>query len=217
VNLQQQHSRFAHAFKRMPLIAILRGVKPEEAQDVANAILEEDIRIIEIPLNSPDPLRSIEKIAKSLPGDAIIGAGTVLSEAEVAAVAGAGGQLIVSPNFERSVVTKSKALGLVSAPGVMTPSEAFAALAAGADELKLFPGELLSLAVIQAYAAVLPKNSALVLVGGVKAEGLAAFRGSPINGFGVGSSLYKPGMKAGEVRERARAFVAAMREAGFCD
>jgi 2-dehydro-3-deoxyphosphogalactonate aldolase len=217
VNLQQQHSRFTAAFKRMPLIAILRGVRPEEAEDVANAILEEGIRIIEIPLNSPDPLRSIERIAKGLPHDAIIGAGTVLSEADVAAVARAGGQLIVSPNFECSVVMKSKALGLVSAPGVMTPSEAFAALAAGADVLKLFPGELLSLPVIQAYAAVLPKDIALVLVGGVKAVGLAGFRGSPIKGFGVGSSLYKPGTGAGEVRERSRAFVAAMRAAGFGD
>lgn len=206
---------FKKTFKLMPLIGILRGVKPEEAEAVAEAVIDGGIRIVEIPLNSPDPLVSIGRVSKAFAGRAIVGAGTVIAADEVESVAAAGGQLIVSPNFNLQVVEKSKSLGLVSAPGVMTPSEAFAAVASGADVLKLFPGEILSLPVIEAFAAVLPKHPPLVLVGGVKAEGVAAFTQSPVSGFGVGSSLYRPGMKASDVRERSQAFVDAMRRAGF--
>jgi 2-dehydro-3-deoxyphosphogalactonate aldolase len=206
---------FKRAYELMPLFAILRGVRPEEVEATAKAVIEEGIGIVEIPLNSPEPFESIGRIAKMFSGRAIVGAGTVLTSQELERVAAAGGQLAISPNFNPGVVEKSKSLGLVSAPGVMTPSEAFAALARGADVLKLFPGEVLSLPVIKAYGAVLPKQAPLVLVGGVNLEAIAAFANSPVSGFGIGSSLYKPGMDASEVRERSRAFVKAMRAHGF--
>src|SRR5215217_725834 len=158
---------FEDAFRQMPIIAILRGVRPTEAVAIAEAVLESGIRLIEIPLNSPDPFTSIRQVADRLAQRAIVGAGTVLSEAEVEGVADAGGRIIVSPNMDPRVIRKTKARGLVSAPGIMTPSEAFAALAAGADVLKIFPGEFFSLPVIRSMGAVLPKASVLVLVGGV--------------------------------------------------
>ena len=132
---------FEDAFRQMPIIAILRGVRPSEAVAIAEAVFESGIRVIEIPLNSPDPLTSIRHVADRLAGRAVVGAGTVLSEAEVDRVAESGGRIIVSPNMDPQVIRKTKSRGLVSAPGIMTPSEAFAALAAGADVLKLFPGE----------------------------------------------------------------------------
>lgn len=208
-------SDFRKAFEKVPLIGILRGVKAEQAEEIATAAVEGGFRVIEIPLNSPEPFVSIGRIAHGLAGRAVIGAGTVLSAAEVESVAAAGGQIVVSPNIDQQVVAKTKALGLVSAPGIMTPSEAFAGIAAGADLLKLFPGELLPLNVISAFAAVLPRQIPLVLVGGVSVESMSAFAGSPISGFGIGSGLYKPGMAAAEVRERAQALVAASRRAGF--
>jgi 2-dehydro-3-deoxyphosphogalactonate aldolase len=208
-------SNFKRAFEAMPLIGILRGVKPDEATEIAEAAVDGGIRIIEIPLNSPDPFMSLARAAKALSGRAIIGAGTVLTEDELERVAAMGGQLIVSPNFNDQVVLKSKSLGLVSAPGVMTPSEAFAALSAGADVLKLFPGEIMSLPFINALAQVLPKHAPLVLVGGVKPDSIAALAGSPVSGFGIGSSLYRPGMVAEEVRARAETFADAIRRAGF--
>jgi 2-dehydro-3-deoxyphosphogalactonate aldolase len=206
---------FKRAYELMPLIAILRGVRPEEVETIAKAVTAEGIGIVEVPLNSPVPFESIGRIAKMFSGRAIVGAGTVLTSQELERVAAAGGQLVISPNFNPEVVEKSKSLGLVSAPGVMTPSEAFSALARGADVLKLFPGEILPLPVIKAYGAVLPKHVPLVLVGGVSLETIAAFANSPVSGFGIGSSLYKPGMNASEVRERSRAFVKAMRAHGF--
>jgi 2-dehydro-3-deoxyphosphogalactonate aldolase len=206
---------FKKAFDRMPLIAILRGARPEEAEAIAGAVCDAGIQILEIPLNSPQPLFSIERVAKLLAGRAIVGAGTVLKPEEVDSVATAGGQLIVSPNFNNSVVQRTKELGLVSAPGVMTPSEAFAALNAGADVLKLFPGEILSKPVIAALAAVLPPQAPLVLVGGVTLEGIGAFARTAIAGFGIGSNLFKPGFDPAEVGSRSRLLVEAMRRAGF--
>jgi 2-dehydro-3-deoxyphosphogalactonate aldolase len=194
---------FKDAFRQMPIIAILRGVRPSEAVAIAEAVLESGIRVIEIPLNSPDPLTSIRHVAEELAGRAVVGAGTVLSEAEVDRVSDVGGRIIVSPNMDPQVIRKTKARGLVSAPGVMTPSEAFAALAAGADVLKMFPGELFSLPVIRSMAAVLPKTSVLVLVGGVTPDMVGDFCGSPVAGFGVGSSIYKPGFAAADVKVRA--------------
>jgi len=199
----------------MPIIAILRGVRPSEAVAIAEAVLESGIRVIEIPLNSPDPLTSIRHVAEELAGRAVVGAGTVLSEAEVDRVADTGGRLIVSPNTDPQVIRKTKARGLMSAPGVMTPSEAFAALAAGADVLKMFPGEFFSLPVIRSMGAVLPKASVLVLVGGVTPDMIDAYRGSPVAGFGVGSSIYKPGMAAADVKVSAAGFADAIRRAGF--
>jgi 2-dehydro-3-deoxyphosphogalactonate aldolase len=206
---------FEDAFRQMPLIAILRGVTPSEVVAIADAVVAGGIRTIEIPLNSPQPLASIERAADALSDQAVIGAGTVLSATEVAEVAEAGGRIIVSPNMNAQVIEATKALDLVSAPGVMTPSEAFGALAAGADILKLFPGETFTLPIIRAFSAVLPKTSTLVLVGGVTPETIGAFSGSPIAGFGVGSSLYKPGMSPDEVKDRAQRFEQAMRKAGF--
>jgi 2-dehydro-3-deoxyphosphogalactonate aldolase len=207
--------RFDELFRTMPLIAILRGVTPAESEDIVGAIIESGIRIIEIPLNSPEPFASIKKAARRFSLEAMIGAGTVLNPEDVERAAEAGAKIIVSPNVDDAVVRKSKALDLVSVPGVMTPSEAFAALDAGADVLKFFPGELLVLSVIRAYAAVLPKHVPKVLVGGVTAESIKAFANSPVSGFGIGSSLYKAGMSASEVSERSRIFVEAMRLAGF--
>jgi 2-dehydro-3-deoxyphosphogalactonate aldolase len=206
---------FEDSFRQMPVIAILRGVKPTEAVTIAEAVFESGIRVIEIPLNSPEPLASIRRVADAFSGRAVVGAGTVLSEAEVDSVAESGGRIIVSPNMDPQVIRKTKARGLVSAPGIMTPSEAFAALAAGADVLKIFPGEFFSLPVIRAMAAVLPKASVLVLVGGVTPEAIAAFRGSPVKGFGVGSSLYRPGMSAADVKGMAVRVADAARRAGF--
>jgi 2-dehydro-3-deoxyphosphogalactonate aldolase len=206
---------FTDAFRQMPVIAILRGVRPSEAVAIAEAVLESGIRVIEIPLNSPDPLTSIKHVAEELAGRAVVGAGTVLSEAEVDRVADVGGRLIVSPNMDPQVIRKTKAHGLVSAPGVMTPSEAFAALAADADTLKLFPGEFFSLPSIRSMAAVLPKTSVLVLVGGVTPDMIGDFCGSPVAGFGVGSSIYKPGLTAADVKVRANRFADAIRRTGF--
>jgi 2-dehydro-3-deoxyphosphogalactonate aldolase len=206
---------FTDAFRQMPVIAILRGVMPSEAAAIAEAVLESGIRVIEIPLNSPDPLTSIKHVAEELAGRAVVGAGTVLSEAEVDRVADVGGRLIVSPNMDPQVIRKTKAHGLVSAPGVMTPSEAFAALAADADTLKLFPGEFFSLPSIRSMAAVLPKTSVLVLVGGVTPDMIGDFCGSPVAGFGVGSSIYKPGLTAADVKVRANRFADAIRRTGF--
>jgi 2-dehydro-3-deoxyphosphogalactonate aldolase len=208
-------ARFDEFFRTMPLIAILRGVTPAESEHIVGAIVESGIRIIEIPLNSPEPFASIERASKGFSAAAIIGAGTVLTPENVEQAAKAGAEIVVSPNFERAVVHKSKMLGLVSVPGVMTPSEALAAIAAGADVLKFFPGELLTLPVIRAYAAVLPKHIPIVLVGGVTAESVKTFANSPVSGFGIGSSLYKPGMSASEVSERSKSFVEATRHAGF--
>jgi len=200
-------------FKRCPLIAILRGLTPADAETIGAALIEEGITLIEVPLNSPDPLASIEILAARFSQQAIIGAGTVLSTADVRAVHASGGQLIVSPNTNLDVITASKALGLLSAPGVFTASEAFAALHAGADVLKLFPGELMTPLAVKALSAVLPQTARMVLVGGVSTDTPAHYAKSPLAGLGIGSSLYKPGDQASDVRQKAKAFVRAWQEA----
>jgi 2-dehydro-3-deoxyphosphogalactonate aldolase len=200
-------------FKRCPLIAILRGLTPADAEAIGAALIEEGITLIEVPLNSPDPLASIEKLAARFSQQAIIGAGTVLSTGDVRAVHASGGQLIVSPNTNLDVITASKALGLLSAPGVFTASEAFAALHAGADVLKLFPGELMTPLAVKALSAVLPQTARMVLVGGVSTDTPAHYAKSPLAGLGIGSSLYKPGDQASDVRQKAKAFVRAWQEA----
>jgi 2-dehydro-3-deoxyphosphogalactonate aldolase len=200
-------------FKRCPLIAILRGLTPADAEAIGAALIEEGFTLIEVPLNSPDPLASIEKLAARFSQQAIIGAGTVLSTADVRAVYASGGQLIVSPNTNLDVITASKALGLLSAPGVFTASEAFAALHAGADVLKLFPGELMTPLAVKALSAVLPQTARMVLVGGVSTDTPAHYAKSPLAGLGIGSSLYKPGDQASDVRQKAKAFVRAWQEA----
>ena len=200
--------KFREAMRALPLVAILRGLKPSEAADIGDVLVEAGFRLIEVPLNSPQPLDSIALLRKRFP-QAVIGAGTVLTAAEARAVAEAGGELIVAPNFEREVVTETVRLGMVSLPGIMTPTEAFAALAAGAHGLKLFPAELASPAVIKAMLVVLPKGTPMIPVGGIAANNLAAWQAGGAAGFGLGSSLYKPGDDAATVRAKAAAIVSA--------
>lgn len=202
---------FRAHFATCPLVAIIRGVTPDEAQAIGGALVEAGIRIIEVPLNSPDPLNSIERLATAFGDEATIGAGTVLTARDVRAVADAGGRIIVSPGFDAEVVQAAVAAKLVSSPGYFTPSEAFAALKAGAHVLKLFPAEAAPPAVVKAQRAVIPRSVPLVVVGGVTPEKVAAYFEAGADGFGLGGALYRPGQSAGEVRAQAEAFVAAVR------
>jgi len=193
----------------LPLVAILRGITPAEALPVGLALAEAGFRIIEVPLNSPQPLRSIEALARELGDRCLIGAGTVMSESQVADVAAAGGRLIVMPHSDAAVIRAAKARSLWCAPGVATPTEGFAALAAGADALKLFPAELLQPPVLKALRAVFAKDVLFVPVGGITPQNMAAYAAAGASGFGLGSALYKPGMAAAQVRAAADAFVKA--------
>ncbi len=197
-----------------PLIAILRGIEPKDAGAALEALIAAGIGLIEVPLNSPDPLKSIRIMSQAAGSRAWIGAGTVLTAGEVDAIAAAGGGFIVSPNVDRDVIGRTKATGLGSFPGVFTASEALAAIAAGADGLKFFPANLLGPEGIKAIGVVLPKTMPLLAVGGVDATNLAAYRGAGVAGFGLGSNLYKPGMSAEENGRRAGAIVAAYDAAG---
>ena len=197
------------ALAALPLIAILRGLTPDEALPVGQALAEAGFRIIEVPLNSPQPLRSIETLARALGDRCLIGAGTVMSAVQVTDVAQAGGRLIVMPHGDAQVIRAAKAQGLWCAPGIATPTEGFAALAAGADALKLFPAELLTPAVVKAMRAVFPPQVPFLPVGGITPQNLAAYRAVGANGFGLGSALYKPGMTPQQVAVQARAFVSA--------
>ena len=201
---------FDAAFARCPLIAILRGVRPDEVEDVGEALVEAGFTLIEVPMNSPDPLDSVARLATRFADRAIIGAGTVLREDQVAAVAAAGGTMIISPNANLRVISASAAAGLVSLPGIATPSEAFAALEAGATALKLFPAEAASPAVVKAMRAVLPKEARLLPVGGIAPGNMTPWTAAGAAGFGLGSALYKPGMSPDEVGANARAFVRAL-------
>lgn len=193
----------------LPLIAILRGVQPEEVESIGLALCDAGFRVIEIPLNSPSPLDSIRRLTATLGDRAAIGAGTVLTVAEVQAVADAGGTLIVSPNADGDVICAARAAGLVSCPGVATPTEAFAALAAGADALKLFPAEQIPPPVVKAWRAVLAARVPLIPVGGITPATMAAYRDAGASGFGLGSALYRPGMAADAIRFTADGFIAA--------
>ena len=201
---------FDAAFARCPLIAILRGVKPDEVEAIGEALVEAGFTLIEVPLNSPEPLDSIGRLADRLKGRAVVGAGTVLATADVVAVADVGGTMIISPNTNVEVVAATAGAGLVSLPGFATPSEAFAALAAGASALKLFPAEAASPAVLKALGAVVPGGTRLLPVGGIAPDNMAPWLAAGAAGFGLGSALYKPGMAASEVGDRARAFIAAL-------
>lgn len=202
---------FRDALRQLPLIAILRGMTPEEAPSVLETLAAAGLRILEVPLNSPRPLESLAYLVRHAPDGAVIGAGTVLTEAEVAGVAATGARLMIAPNLAPSVVAAAKARGLIALPGVATPTEAFAALAAGADGLKMFPGELLPPAAVKAWRAVLPRATLLVPTGGVTPENVAAYRAAGADGFGIGSALYKPGMSRDELARKATAFVTAVR------
>jgi len=200
--------KFATAMRQLPLVAILRGLSPAEAEAVGDAVTSTGFRLLEVPLNSPQPLDSIASMRRRFP-DALVGAGTVLTVEQVREVHAAGGELIVSPNFDAAVVAESARLGMVNLPGVMTPTEAFGALAAGASGLKLFPAELASPAVVKALLAVLPTGTPLMPVGGITPANMQAWRDAGAAGFGIGSALYKPGKSAAAVREDAARFVAA--------
>jgi len=191
------------------IIAILRGVKPAEATAVCEVLVKAGISIIEIPLNSPDPLVSIANVAKAFAGKAEIGAGTVLSVEDVDGVKAAGGQLIVSPDTNEAVIARTRALGMKSYPGVFTPSDAFKAIRAGANGLKFFPAEVLGPKGIKAMKAVLPKDLPLYAVGGANPDNFREYFDAGCVGFGLGSYIFKPGMSLGEIDSRARAAVAA--------
>jgi 2-dehydro-3-deoxyphosphogalactonate aldolase len=204
-------SRFLHHFTELPLVAILRGVTPDEVAPLGECLHAAGFRVIEIPLNSPQACESIRRLAAMFGDRASIGAGTVLETTEVADVAGAGGSFIVSPNMNADVIRATKAAGLMSCPGVATPSEGFAALAAGADMLKLFPSEQIGPAVVKAWRAVFPKEIALMPTGGISTENMAAYAAAGVAGFGLGSALYRPGRSPTDVRAAADAFIAAWR------
>ena len=202
-------SALASILARCPFVAILRGVKPAEAAAIGDALMAEGFGIIEVPLNSPDPFESIRILSRRLGDRALVGAGTVLQPEEVAAVAQAGGRIVVSPNADTAVVERAKKLGLLSMPGFATPTEAFAMLRAGADALKLFPAEGATPALLGALRAVLPHDTPVLPVGGIHAGNLEPWRQAGAAGFGIGSALYKPGMKADEVARRARELMEA--------
>ena len=202
---------FRRYFAECPLVAIIRGVTPADAEAVASALYEGGIRIIEVPLNSPQPLESIRIIAKTCGERALVGAGTVLDAADVARVRDAGGRLIVSPNTNVAVIEATVAAGMVSSPGYFTPSEALEAIHAGAHTIKLFPAEAASPKVVKAQKAVLPKDVPLIVVGGVTPEAIPDWLGGGADGFGLGGGLYKPGQDAQTTLEKARAYVAAVR------
>lgn len=194
---------------KYPLVAILRGIRPEETQGVVEALLESGFGAIEIPLNSPEPFRSIEIAAKLAPADALIGAGTVLTVDDVARLDGVGGKLMVSPNVDTDVITAAREKGMVTMPGVLTPTEALLALKAGATGLKFFPASVLGPSGINAIRSILPKDALVAAVGGVSDKNFSDYTSIGIKAFGLGTSLYKPGMSAGEARERAEITIQA--------
>lgn len=198
------------AFATCPLVAILRGVIPDEVEGIAGRLVDAGFTLIEVPLNSPQPFDSIARLSRKFGDRAVIGAGTVLSANQVAAVNDAGGQLIIAPNFDSRVAAAARNAGMLYGPGIGTVSEAFAALETGAAFLKLFPAEMIPPAAVKAMRAVLPKDAPLLPVGGIAPDSMAAYRQAGANGFGLGSALYCAGMTADEVAERAGSFIAAL-------
>ena len=198
----------------LPLVAILRGLKPDEAVDVGEALVAAGFTCLEVPMNSPEPLLSVRRLRDALDGQAVVGAGTVLTVEAVKAVANAGSQLVISPNASPDVIRASKAAGLLSMPGFFSPSEAFAALAAGADVLKLFPAEVAGPGGLKAVRAVLPAGTRVYAVGGVSPETLPVWVEAGASGFGIGGSLYKAGQSAAETDRKAKTFIEAWRAKG---
>lgn len=203
---------FDARLRECPLVAILRGIAPDEVEEIGEALVEPGFAIIEVPLNSPEPFKSIERLAARFGERALIGAGTVTTPAEVLAVRDAGGTLIVSPHSDAEVIASTVDAGMIALPGFFTPSEALAALRAGAHALKLFPAEGASPAMLGALRAVLPAETAVLPVGGIAPPLMAPWLAAGAAGFGLGSALYKPGFSAAEVRQRAAGFVATLRD-----
>ncbi|WP_240599989.1 2-dehydro-3-deoxy-6-phosphogalactonate aldolase [Solilutibacter silvestris] len=198
--------------ERLPLVAILRGVQPDEAAAVAGTLCDAGILCLEVPLNSPSPLDSITRMRAAVGTRALVGAGTVLTVADVGRVADAGGQLVVAPNCDVDVIAAAKRAGLIALPAFLTPSEAFRAIAAGADALKLFPAEAAAPNVLKAMKAVLPRDVPVFPVGGIEPETMAGYRRAGAAGFGIGSSIYAPGRALADIRIRAAAFVEAWQQ-----
>lgn len=205
--------QFRTRLRACPLVAILRGITPDEAEPVGEALVAAGFGLIEVPLNSPRPLESIARLTARFGTLATIGAGTVTTASEVNAVREAGGVLIVSPHTDERIITATAAAGMISLPGFLTPSEAFAALGAGAHGLKLFPAEAASPAVLRALRAVLPRDVPVLPVGGIDVDAVAPWLSAGAGGFGLGSALYRPGSTPAEVSARARRFVEAVNAA----
>jgi 2-dehydro-3-deoxyphosphogalactonate aldolase len=199
--------RWSDILAGIPLVAILRGLSPEEAESIGDVLIEAGFRCLEVPLNSPRPIESIRLLQRRFGDAALIGAGTVLRVEEVDQVADAGGRIIISPNTSAPVIRATKAKGLTSLPAFFTPSEAFDALDAGADALKLFPAETAGPAGLKAMRAVLPPDIPVFPVGGIDVESIGLYRAAGASGFGIGSSLYAPGRSAADVRDRAAALI----------
>jgi 2-dehydro-3-deoxyphosphogalactonate aldolase len=206
---ERSMSHFRDYLSALPLIAILRGLRPANAEVIGASLVEAGFRIIEVPLNSPEPFRSIEIMAARFGPDILVGAGTVLDPADVARVRDVGGRLIVMPHGDAAVIERAVTLGLACTPGVATPTEAFAALKAGATALKMFPAENLPPVVVKAWRAVVPKDTLLLPVGGIKPDNMAPYVEAGADGFGLGSALFSPTATAAEVRENARRFAKA--------
>ena len=203
------NERWQDALTTLPLVAILRGLRPAEALDVGEMLIKAGFKIVEVPLNSPDPFDSIRLLADALKGRAIVGAGTVLSVAQVETLKAAGGEICISPNANPDVIRRAKALGMISFPAFFTPTEAFAAIDAGADAIKLFPAELAGVKGLKAMKAVLPRHMPVFPVGGVDPEGMQAYLDAGATGFGIGSAVFKPGDTPTQVYGKAKAFVDA--------
>jgi len=197
--------------RECPLVAIIRGVAPNEVEAIGDAIYDGGIRIIEVPLNSPDPLNSIERLAKRFGDRMLVGAGTVVDRVDVARVSDAGGRIIVSPDTNVEVISATASAGLVASPGYFTPSEALAAVRAGATALKLFPAEAASPAVLKAQLAVIPKQVPIMVVGGVKPDSMRPWLDAGATGFGLGGGLYRPGQSPAETLYKARAYVEGLK------
>lgn len=210
-SLQQ---RFHCAMQTLPLIAILRGISPAQAETVARTLYDEGFRVIEVPLNSPSPHESIRLIRRALPAEAVVGAGTVLGLDQVEAVRQAGGELVVMPHADTAIIRAAKAAGMLCVPGISTPTEAFAALWAGADSLKLFPAELITPQVLRAMRVVLPRTACMLPVGGITPADMEAYMQAGASGFGIGSALYRPGITLDSLRRNASLFVQAWQALG---
>lgn len=202
---------FRRYLDQCPLVAIIRGVTPGEAEAIGDALYDGGIRIIEVPLNSPDPLASIERLAARFGERVLVGAGTVLKAEDVGRVRDAGGRIIISPDTNAEVIAAAAAAGMVSSPGYFTPSEALAAIRAGATALKLFPAEAATPAVLRAQLAVIPREVPILAVGGIKPDDMRSWLDAGASGFGLGGGLYRPGQSAEETLAKARAYVAGLK------
>lgn len=206
---------FARHFAICPLIAILRGIRPDEVVAMGDALIDAGITILEVPMNSPEPCESITRLCESAGTRALVGAGTVIGADAVARVAGAGGRLVLAPDTDTATITAAIDAGMATIPGFFTPSEAFAALNAGAGGLKYFPAEAGSPAALKAMRAVLPRTIPIIAVGGITPENLSAWRAAGADGFGLGSALYRPGTTPAAAAETARRFIDALADQTF--